>query len=86
MADDWNPKRTWAPPNLTSDPTTGRLAQFTEDQFVERMRAGRAFPGSPMPWQGFRKLHEEDLRAIYRYLKTLLPIVHDTGPPFVDKP
>jgi mono/diheme cytochrome c family protein len=86
MADDWNPKRTWAPPNLTSDPTTGRLAQFTEDQFVERMRAGRAFPGSPMPWQGFRKLHEEDLRAIFRYLKTLPPIVHDTGPPFVDKP
>jgi mono/diheme cytochrome c family protein len=84
MPDDANPKRTWAPPNLTREPTTGRLARFTEDEFVARMRAGRVIPGSPMPWQGFRNLHEEDLRAIYRYLKTVPPVVHDTGPPFVD--
>src|SRR5262249_22693266 len=31
MADDFNPKRTWSAPNLTSDPTTGRLAKFDED-------------------------------------------------------
>jgi mono/diheme cytochrome c family protein len=86
MTDEENLKRTWAPPNLTSDPTTGRLARFSEDEFVARMRAGRAIPGSPMPWQGFQKLHEDDLRAIYRYLKTLPAVVHDPGPPFVDKP
>lgn len=86
MADELDPKRTWAPPNLTSDPATGRLARFSEDEFVARMRAGRALPGSPMPWQGFKDLHEDDLRAIYRYLKTLPPVVHDPGPAFVDKP
>jgi len=43
-------------------------------------------PGSPMPWQGFQKLREDDLRAIYRYLKTVPPVVHDVGPPYVDKP
>jgi mono/diheme cytochrome c family protein len=85
MPDDTNPKRTWAPPNLTTEPTTGRLARFTEDQFVARMRAGRVIPGSPMPWQGFKNLDEDDLRAIYRYLKTVTPVVHDTGPAFVDK-
>jgi mono/diheme cytochrome c family protein len=85
MADDFNPKRSWNAPNLTSDPATGRLAQVTEDQFVARMRAGRAIPGSPMPWQGFQKLDEEDLRAIYRYLKTVPPVVHESGAPFVDK-
>jgi mono/diheme cytochrome c family protein len=85
MPDDNDPKRTWAPPNLTSDPTTGRLAKFTEDEFVARMRAGRAIAGSPMPWQGFQKLDEDDLRAIYRYLKTVPPVVHETGPAFVDK-
>jgi mono/diheme cytochrome c family protein len=85
MPDELNPKRIWAPPNLTSEPTTGRLARFTEDEFVARMRAGRAIPGSPMPWQGFRTLHEDDLRAIYRYLKTVPPVAHDTGPAFVDK-
>jgi mono/diheme cytochrome c family protein len=74
MPDEINPKRIWAPPNLTSDPTTGRLARFSEDAFVARMRAGRAIPGSPMPWQGFRTLREDDLRAIYRYLKTVPPL------------
>jgi len=86
MPDDFDPKRTWAAPNLTSEPTTGRLAKFSEDEFVSRIWAGRAIPGSPMPWQAFSQMHEDDLRAIYRYLKTLAPIVHDTGPPFVDKP
>jgi mono/diheme cytochrome c family protein len=85
MPDDRNPKRMWAPPNLTSDPKTGRLATITEDEFVARMRAGRAIPGSPMPWPQFSHIHEDDLRAIYRYLKTLPPIEHDTGPPFVDR-
>jgi mono/diheme cytochrome c family protein len=85
MVDDFNPKRTWAPPNLTSDPTTGRLARLTEDQFVARVRAGRVIPGSPMPWQQFQNMREDDLRAIYRYLKTVPPVVHETGAPFVDK-
>ena len=86
LTDDRNPKRTWAAPNITSEPTTGRLAKFTKDEFVARMRAGRAFPGSPMPWQGFQKLHEDDLRAMYRYLKTVPPTVNEVGPPFEDKP
>jgi len=85
MPDDLDRRRTWAPPNLTNDPTTGRLARFTEDAFVERMRAGRAYPGSPMPWQGFQKLDEDDLRAIYRYLQTVPPVVNETGPPYVDQ-
>ncbi len=86
MPDDLNPKRTWAPPNLTSDPTTGRLAKFTEDEFVARFRTGRVLEGSPMPWQGFKSLREDDVRAIYRYLKTVPAVVHDVGPPYVDKP
>ncbi|MFN8586171.1 MAG: c-type cytochrome [Candidatus Eisenbacteria bacterium] len=85
MPDDFNPKRTWNPPNLTSDPTTGRLSRFTEDQFVERFRAGTLIPGSPMPWPAFKGLQEDDVRAIYRYLKTLAPVTHDAGPAFVDK-
>jgi cytochrome c553 len=70
----------WAPPNLTPDPATGRLMKMSEDQFVARIRAGRAIPGSPMPWDAYRLLQEDDLRAIYRFLMTLPPVVHDTGP------
>ena len=77
--------RTWSPPNITNDPTTGRLARFTEGQFVARMRAGRAIPGSPMLWQGYQRLDEDDLRAIYRVLQTVPAVVYDVGPPLVEK-
>ena len=42
-------------------------------------------PGSPMPWEGFRRMDEDDLRALYRYLETVPPAVHDVGPPVVEK-
>ena len=74
----------WSPPNITSDPETGRLGKMTEDQFVARFRQGRILPGSPMPWQAFSKLNEEDLRAIYRYLKSVPPVKRDNGPPMVE--
>jgi len=76
-----DPGHVWAPPNITSDATTGRLGQMTEDEFVTRFRAGRLLPGSPMPWQGFMRMSDEDLRAIYRYLKTVPPVRRDVGPP-----
>jgi mono/diheme cytochrome c family protein len=77
------PGMIWAPPNITRDPATGRLGKLTEDQFVQRFRAGRLLPGSPMPWQGFRRMREDDLRAIYRYLMTVPPVRRDVGPPVV---
>jgi mono/diheme cytochrome c family protein len=77
--------RTWSPPNITTDPGTGRLAQLTEEQFVARMRAGRTIPGSPMPWQAYQRMDEDDLRAMYRYLVTVPPISNDVGPAFVSR-
>jgi mono/diheme cytochrome c family protein len=73
----------WSPPNLTADPTTGRVGMMNEDGFVARFRAGRIYSGSPMPWQGLRKMSDDDLRAIYRYLKTVPPVHRDVGPPEV---
>jgi mono/diheme cytochrome c family protein len=75
--------RRWSPPNITSD-STGRLGQWSEDVFVARFRAGRVLPGSPMPWQGFSRLNEDDLRAIYRYLKSVPPAENDVGPSMVE--
>ena len=75
---------TWSPPNITSDPETGRLGKLSEDQFVARFRQGRVIPGSPMPWQAFSRMNEEDLRAIYRYLKSVPAVKRDMGPPVVD--
>lgn len=56
------------PPNISS---VGRAGQWTEDEFVARFRAGERIPGSPMPWQAFRRISDVDVRAIYRYLKTV---------------
>jgi mono/diheme cytochrome c family protein len=80
-----DPRRSWSPPNITSDGETGRLGRLTEDQFVARFRQGRVIPGSPMPWQAFSRLAEDDLRSIYRYVKTVPPVKNDVGPPMVEK-
>lgn len=78
-----DPGRSWSPPNITSDAETGRLGRMTEDQFVARFRQGRLLEGSPMPWQAFAHLAEEDLRAIYQYLRQVPPVKNEVGPPFV---
>lgn len=58
------------PPNITGD-STGRTGLWTEDQFVARFRAGERIPGSPMPWVAFSRMSDDDLRAIYRYLRSV---------------
>jgi hypothetical protein len=33
-----------------------------------------------MPWPYYAKMTDDDLRSIFRYLKTVPPAVNDTGP------
>jgi mono/diheme cytochrome c family protein len=79
-----DPGHSWSPPNITGDPETGKLGKMTEDQFVARFRQGRIIPGSPMPWQAFSRLSEDDLRSIYRYLKSVPPVKRDNGPTVIE--
>ena len=58
------------PPDITAD-STGRAALWTEADFIARFRAGERIPGSPMPWVAFSRMSDDDLRAIYRYLRTV---------------
>lgn len=69
-----DPKKTFVSPNLTPDPTSGWITGWSEDMFVARMHAGRVHEGSPMPWQAFKNMTDDDLRAIYRYLRALPPM------------
>ena len=68
-------------PNLTADPTgyTGRVG---EDSFVKRIKSCRAIPSSIMPSENFTQMLDEDLRSIYRYLRSLPPVKHDVGPTY----
>jgi mono/diheme cytochrome c family protein len=80
MPFDDDPTKMFVSPNLTPDPATGHIHQWSEEQFVARFRAGRVHPQSHMPWGLFVKMSDADLQAIYRYLRTLEPVRNETGP------
>jgi mono/diheme cytochrome c family protein len=66
----------FVPPNLTPDPETGVMTNWSEEAFVNRFRAGRVYKTSPMPWGSFSRIEEVDLKAIYRYLHSIAPVNH----------
>jgi hypothetical protein len=73
--------------NLTPDENTG-LGIWTEDMFVNAIRTGRHFGKSrpilpPMPWQDYAKLTDEDLKAVYAYLRSIPPIVNHVPEPVI---
>lgn len=61
-------------PNLTPDKETGVIANWTEEQFVNRFHSGRIHRGSPMPWGAFSRMNDVELKAIYRFLMSLEPV------------
>lgn len=65
------------PSNLTPDPTTG-IGGWSEDDFVQTMRSGKNPSGKSlnpfMPWPQLRRMSDDDLRAMYRYLRTVPPV------------
>jgi mono/diheme cytochrome c family protein len=63
--------------NLTPDPTG--LGSWTVEQFIQTMRTGKHLGVGrpilpPMPWHYVGKLTDEDLRAVFAYLRTLKPV------------
>ena len=78
-----NPALEVVTPNITSDAQTGKLANWTEEEFLQRFRKGKVIHESTMPWGPFSRLADDDLRAIYRFLKTVPPVTNDPGPVLV---
>lgn len=71
-------------PNITPDQDTG-IGGWTEERFVAKFTGYKemTYANAPkmtqanftiMPWLGLAHLSEEDLRAIYAYLRTVKPI------------
>jgi hypothetical protein len=65
--------------NLTPDPDTGVLRDFTEEQFVATLRTGRhqgqgrqILP--PMPWPYIGQMTDDDLGALFAYLRQIPPV------------
>lgn len=71
--------------NLTPDKNTG-LGIWTEQMFLKAMREGKHMGTSrpilpPMPWQDFKTLSDEDLKAIFAYLQSIPPIANHVPDP-----
>jgi cytochrome c553 len=76
--------------NLTPDQNTG-LGIWTEDMFIKALRTGKHMGTSrpilpPMPWQVFNQMNDDDLKAIFAYLRTIPPIVNHVPDPIIAAP
>jgi len=75
--------------NLTPDPETG-LGKWNEDTFIRALRTGRhegqgrpILP--PMPYPMYRQATDDDLRAVFAYLRSIPPIRNRVPQP-IDPP
>jgi mono/diheme cytochrome c family protein len=68
--------------NLTPDAATG-IGDWTEEQFMTAMRTGLRPNGTVMlpfmPWPSYARWSEEDLRAVWLYLRSLEPVTHEVS-------
>lgn len=74
--------------NLTPDKATG-VGSWTDQMFIDAIRNGK-HQGTgrailpPMPWNWYRNMTDEDLKALFAYLQSLPPIsnaIPDPTPP-----
>lgn len=72
--------------NISPDPDTG-IGKMSEAEFIERFRQYRRYEqeGIPvvaqesftiMPWMSFTRFSDQELSAIYAYLRTVKPVRH----------
>jgi hypothetical protein len=76
--------------NLTPDRLTG-IGIWSEEMFVKTIRTGRHWGVSrpilpPMPWQNYRHMTDDDLGAVYAYLRSIKPIRNQVPEPVIAAP
>ena len=76
--------------NLTPDNETG-LGTWTEQQFVDTIRNGRRQGRGrellpPMPWPMYRNMTDDDLKAIFAYLRSIPAISNKVPEPVIAAP
>jgi mono/diheme cytochrome c family protein len=71
--------------NLTPDSSTG-IGLWTEAQFISTIRNGKHLANGrrllpPMPWYNVAALTDEDLKAVFAYLKSLPAVINRVPAP-----
>ena len=63
--------------SITPDPVSG-IGKWTEADFVRALRTGVTPSGETlhpfMPWHELQRMTDEDLHAMYEYLRTVPPV------------
>jgi cytochrome c553 len=74
--------------NLTSDSATG-IGAWSEANFVGAIRKGKHMGfdkgrpiSPPMPWDNYNTLSDDDLKSIFAYLKSTMPVSNRVHEPF----
>jgi hypothetical protein len=66
--------------NLTPDNATG-IGRWSEQDFIKVLRTGIRLNGEPlrppMPWEWHSQLTDDDLRAMFAYLRSIPPISNE---------
>jgi len=74
--------------NLTPDAATG-LGAWTEEMFMRAVRTGRHMGGTgrpimpPMPWPNLAQQSDDDLKAVFAYLRSIPAVRNDVPAPKV---
>jgi hypothetical protein len=71
--------------NLTPDKATG-IGALSEEMFIKTLREGKYMGVGrpllpPMPWQVYGMKTDQDLKAIYAYLMSVIPIHNEVPQP-----
>lgn len=80
-----DPKYIFHTPNISPDKKTGHIYDWSEDIFLKRFRKGKLIAQSPMPWGPFGKMNDMEIKAIYRYLRTVEPVERNIEKVFIVK-
>jgi hypothetical protein len=75
--------------NLTPDVQTG-MGGWTAESFIKTMRTGKHLGVGrpllpPMPWSSLAVLTDQDLKAVFAYLKSLKPMQNQVPEPLPPK-
>lgn len=91
FAGGWQIQMPWGrvvPPNITPDLETG-IGRVSREEFIGRFKSFESLtefpPAQPgrntvMNWRGYAQLSEDDLGAIYDYLRSVKPIRNKVNP------
>jgi hypothetical protein len=71
--------------NLTPDTNTG-IGIWTEEMFIKTLRTGKHWGVSrdilpPMPWFNYREMTDDDLKAVFAFLRSIKPITNHVPEP-----